>query len=379
VRFKVPDKKYFINDMVRGRVVWNPQAALGDFIIMRSNGMPVYNFCVAIDDYLMKISHVIRAEEHLSNTIKQILIFNAMEAKHPEYAHCSLILGADKTKLSKRHGAASLSEFEAKGYFPSAMRNYLAMLGWNSGTTKEIYTDSDLVEAFDVNRVVKSPAVFDTTRLNWINAQHIALLPQSEFLKRCEGVLRNSSLFPLLPNNSTEEVSEEVALLEKEFIGIASNLGKGSMKFIDDVIPLTKTILRYPFSESQQEKKGIKAVANDNFVPIAYNLLSDFKEGKFPRPTLDPGQEEYDPAVFGNYLNTTADVVGILRKQVFFPSRLLLTGSLSGPEIGSQLRLLEITSALLDKGPRRMGADVEFTSLDKRMEALEAYLQSRED
>lgn len=384
IRFKVPDKKFFINDLVRGRVVWNPSIALGDFIILRSNGMPVYNFCVAIDDYLMKISHVIRAEEHLSNTIKQILIFDALKAKHPEYAHCSLILGSDRTKLSKRHGAASLSDFEAKGYYPSALRNYLAMLGWNSGTNKEIYTDSELKEAFDVNRIVKSPAVFDTTRLNWINSQHISLLPEDVFVRECENALRNSSIFPLTPINQTDNKNPEVASLEKEFIHIASSLAKKSLKFIDDVVPLTKTILRYPFDDTRQEKRGIKTVSNENFLLMSQKFIEDYEKGSFPHPIVDSVHDftsSYDAEEFSAYLNKTADEVGVPTKQSFFPSRLALTGSLSGPDIGWQLRLLEITSKLMQLLPDSVlnQVDVDFIPLDRRIEQLRSNLEARKE
>ena len=164
VRFKVPPGKVvYIDDIVRGRVTWDAEASLGDFIIMRSNGMPVYNFCVAVDDANMKISHVIRAEEHLTNTLRQLLVLEALGVRPPTYAHCSLILGSDRSKLSKRHGATSLSQFSAQGFLPDAMMNYLANLGWNDGTDKEIYSPKELVEAFDLNRIIKSPSMFGTS------------------------------------------------------------------------------------------------------------------------------------------------------------------------------------------------------------------------
>jgi glutamyl-tRNA synthetase len=141
IRFKVPPgKTVFIDDMVRGRVTWDAEASLGDFIILRSSGMPVYNFCVAVDDASMKITHVIRAEEHLTNTLRQILVLEALGYTPPTYAHCSLILGSDRSKLSKRHGATSCKQFSEQGFLPDAMVNYLAALGWNDGTTKEIYS-----------------------------------------------------------------------------------------------------------------------------------------------------------------------------------------------------------------------------------------------
>jgi glutamyl-tRNA synthetase len=130
VRFRVPSHKtVYIDDAVRGRVTWDTDSSLGDFIILRSNGVPVYNFCVAVDDCRMKITHVIRAEEHLTNTFRQLLVFEAMNHRPPTYAHCSLILAEDRSKLSKRHGATSVNQFRLDGYLAEAMLNYLASLG----------------------------------------------------------------------------------------------------------------------------------------------------------------------------------------------------------------------------------------------------------
>ena len=149
----MPENKIVsIDDRVRGRVTWDASASLGDFIILRSSGMPVYNFCVSVDDANMKITHVVRAEEHLSNTLRQMLILEALEYTPPIYAHCSLILGSDRSKLSKRHGATSVQQFSEQGFVPDAMMNYLANLGWNDGTPKEIYSPAELIAAFDLNR-----------------------------------------------------------------------------------------------------------------------------------------------------------------------------------------------------------------------------------
>lgn len=374
VRFKVPDKKFFIDDLVRGRVTWNPQKALGDFIIMRSNGMPVYNFCVAVDDYLMNITHVIRAEEHLSNTIKQILVFDAMNAKPPIYAHCSLILGEDKKKLSKRRGAASVGDFKAKGYFPSAMRNYLAMIGWNPGSQQEIFTDEELIKAFDPRRIVKSPAVFDSSRLKWMNSHHISRLSLPDFQSRCEAILRNSSYFPLSPLDSADTVSSETRDLEKEFIGVAANISTKSMKFLDDVVPLTKDVLKYPFDEYCSDKR-MKKVLDSGFITLATLFTSDFREGLFPYSEAD---EIFDPATFNDYLYNVGQTLGIPEKQVFYPTRFALTGTFSGPDISFQLRLLVITKKLLSKYPDDMFSDIrkDFVSFEERMKKLEKYLSS---
>lgn len=139
-RFRVPEHRLVtINDKIRGEVTWNTDA-VGDFVLVRSNGLPVYNFCVSVDDSLMGITHVLRAEEHLPNTLRQVLVYEALGYPQPEFAHMSLILAPDRSKLSKRHGATSVGDFREQGYLPQAMVNYLSLLGWNDGSEKEIYT-----------------------------------------------------------------------------------------------------------------------------------------------------------------------------------------------------------------------------------------------
>ena len=158
----------------------------------------MYNFCVAVDDAKMQITHVIRAEEHLTNTLRQMLILEGLGYKAPTYAHVSLILGSDRSKLSKRHGATSVQQFSEQGFLPGAMMNYLAKLGWNDGTDKEIFTSAELIQAFDLSRIIPSPAVFDMDKLRWINAQHIKLLPKEQLEKLVLQTLQTSDKRPEL-------------------------------------------------------------------------------------------------------------------------------------------------------------------------------------
>ena len=179
VRFRVPqDELVTIHDAIRGQVTWNTNT-LGDFIILRSDGTPVYNFCVAVDDADMRITEVVRAEEHLPNTLRQVLIYNALGLSAPKFAHCSLILAPDRSKLSKRHGATSVGEFKEEGYLSEALVNYLALLGWNDGTEQEFFSKDELVSKFSLERINPSAAVFDKKKLNFFNAQvrHTISLP----------------------------------------------------------------------------------------------------------------------------------------------------------------------------------------------------------
>jgi nondiscriminating glutamyl-tRNA synthetase len=173
VRFHVPDDgDVTIDDMIRGEVTWRKES-LGDFILVRSDGLPTYNFCVVVDDHDMEITHVIRAEEHLTNTHRQVLIYRAMSWDVPKFAHVSLILGADRTKLSKRHGATSVSQYAEDGFLPDAMVNYLTLLGWSSPEGLDVFGREYAIEHFSLDRVNSAPAVFDPQKFEWVNAQYI--------------------------------------------------------------------------------------------------------------------------------------------------------------------------------------------------------------
>ncbi len=185
VRFKTPleTQVFAFDDLVRGRVEF-PSDMIGDFVILRTGGMPVYNFCCVIDDHEMAISHVLRAEEHLSNTLRQLMIYEALGFAKPQFAHMSLILGEDRQKLSKRHGATSCQEFKERGYLPEALINFLALLGWSPSSNQEIFSMSELVEQFGLDRLNSAPAVFDEKKLKWMNSQHLRALSNQELLAR---------------------------------------------------------------------------------------------------------------------------------------------------------------------------------------------------
>jgi len=184
IRFKNPNKKIVFDDLIRGQIEFDT-TELKDFVIARSVDEPLYHLSVVVDDFLMGITHVIRGEEHLSNTPRQILIQEAIGAYRPEYAHLPLILDSDRAKLSKRkHGEMVwVDTYKNQGLQPNALLNYLALLGWNPGTEREIFTLDELIKEFDINRVHKGGAIFDTIKLDWVNKEHIKLLPPEEKLK----------------------------------------------------------------------------------------------------------------------------------------------------------------------------------------------------
>jgi len=171
IRFKNPNTSISFDDIVRGVVKFDT-TELGDFVIAKSLEEPLYHLAVVVDDHEMGISHIIRGEDHISNTPRQLLIQVAIGAKHPLYAHIPLILAKDRSRLSKRHGAVSVEEYKKIGYLPEAVINYIALLGWNPGTEQEIFSLEELIGAFDLNKVQKGGAVFDEEKLKWINGEH---------------------------------------------------------------------------------------------------------------------------------------------------------------------------------------------------------------
>ena len=180
IRFHVPeDGDVTIDDRIRGDVTWKKES-LGDFIIVRSDGFPVYNFCVVVDDHDMEITDVIRAEEHLTNTHRQVLIYRAMGWSVPQFAHVSLILGQDRTKLSKRHGATSVSAYAEEGFLPDAMVNYLTLLGWSSPDGLDVFSRQYAIEKFSLDRVNAAAAVFDPQKFDWLNGQYIHAMSAAE-------------------------------------------------------------------------------------------------------------------------------------------------------------------------------------------------------
>src|ERR671915_1097990 len=186
VRLRVPDDgETVVSDVIRGDVRF-PHDAIQDFVIARSDGSPLYNLAVAVDDLDMDITHVVRGADHLSNTPRQVMILRALGADPPVYAHLPLLHGPDGKKLSKRHGAASVQEVRDAGYLPAAVRNYLALLGWGYDESTTFFTTDELVRHFSLERVSKSPAVFDEQKLRWMNGRYLRELPVDKLHRRLE-------------------------------------------------------------------------------------------------------------------------------------------------------------------------------------------------
>jgi glutamyl-tRNA synthetase len=185
VRLKMPDETIVVEDLIRGRVEF-PADALDDFVLVRSDGHPLYHFSVCVDDADMRITHVLRGDDHLANTPKHVALFRALGADVPAFAHLGMILGTDRKTLSKRYGAAAVEEWRDLGIFPEALVNFLALLGWSPGEDREILSRPEMEREFSLERIGASPSVFDPEKLQWMNSQYMARLPAEELLERAK-------------------------------------------------------------------------------------------------------------------------------------------------------------------------------------------------
>jgi nondiscriminating glutamyl-tRNA synthetase len=179
LRFAMPDRDVYVEDLIRGSVHF-PAGTIGDFVVVKSEGLPTYNLAAVVDDSEMAITHVIRGDEHLPNTPRQVVLYEALALPLPLFAHVSMILAPDHQKLSKRHGATAVAEYREQGLLPEALLNYLALLGWSPGDDREFFTLTELIDAFSLERVAKSPAVFDHGKLQWFNAHYLRRMPDAE-------------------------------------------------------------------------------------------------------------------------------------------------------------------------------------------------------
>ena len=234
IRFKTPpDIEIAFEDLIRGKISFNSDTLGGDFSLAKALGRdqfrPLYNFAVVIDDYLMNISHVIRGEDHISNTPKQILIQQRLQIPRPKYVHLPLILGSDKSKLSKRHGAVSIDDYREMGYLPQALVNFIALLGWNPGTNQEIFSLEELIKEFNLDKVGKSSAVFNIQKLDWLNGHYIRQLSVDELTEYVVPFLIKYKLIE--KNNYDPEYIKKILALEQPRLKKFDEIGNRAVYF----------------------------------------------------------------------------------------------------------------------------------------------------
>jgi glutamyl-tRNA synthetase len=237
VRFKVPAGTVGFDDAVHGRIEFN-NADIEDFVIQRSDSHPTYHLSVVVDDVDMRITHVIRGDDHISNTPKHVLLLNALGAAVPTFAHVPLILGADKKRLSKRHGATSVTEYARQGYLPEAMVNFLALLGWSPGDDRELMSIDELTRSFALEGISGGNAVFDTAKLDWMNGQYIARLPIDDLTKHVVPLLTAEQLWP--PSDDRSSIAWLQRLLE-----LLRPRAKRITEFVDQARPFIVDTVEY--------------------------------------------------------------------------------------------------------------------------------------
>ncbi len=304
VKFKVPEGETIIfEDKIKEKVVFNSSNIGGDFIIVRSDGGPVYNYIVSIDDALMKITHVIRGEDHLSNTPKQILIAKALNLPIPEYAHLPLILGSDKKKLSKRHGITSVDLYRQDGYLPEALMNYLGLLGWSTESGEEILEFDNLVSQFDISKIGKSAAVFDFQKLKWMNGSYMKKYSLNDI---------TDMFIPYL-----EKAGFDIKSISREKLENIISIIRNSCEILSDVVKPAAIFFNEINIPDEEADSLLKEDYSRDIIKLAAEIIPSLNE-ETVLAGLIPGIKE------------KTEHKG---KKLFHPIRAMITGSLSGPEL----------------------------------------------
>ena len=322
VRFKVPENQTItFRDAVRGTVSFE-SSGIGDYVIVKSDGLPVYNYAVVLDDALMQITHVIRAEEHLSNTPRQILLYQALGLPLPEFGHISLILGKDRTKMSKRHGATSVEQYRSLGYLPEAVVNFLALLGWSPVGEQELFSRVELIQLFSLDHVAKNPAVFDIDKLNWINSQYLKKLDASTLTEMALPHLKEYGLVKDPISQADLEWLTQVVEAVREYISFPAQIPEHAGVFFNDSFEI----------ENEEAAECLK----DTDVAKVMDAL---RAKMLSASVLDA------PSVQAMLKEITKELK-LGGKKVFMPIRVALTGKMHGPELIALIPLIGAERAL---------------------------------
>jgi glutamyl-tRNA synthetase len=301
VRLRVPDEgQTTVQDVIRGEIVFEHQA-IDDFVIARSDGSPLYNLAVAVDDRDMGITHVVRGADHISNTPRQLMILEALGATPPVYAHLPLLHGPDGKKLSKRHGAASVQELRDRGYLPAAIRNYLALLGWGFDDSTEYFTTDELVANFSLERVSKSPAIFDEQKLRWMNGRYLREMDASELARLLEEQSGRTGLLPAV------EVTQE------------------KMQTVDDFWTLAGWLYERRPTDEKAWSKVMKDGAAENLARARDALAR---------------VEPFDQAGVESALTGLVEELDVKPGKLYQPIRVAITGGTVSPGIFESVALL---------------------------------------
>ncbi|WP_251106418.1 glutamate--tRNA ligase [Alloacidobacterium dinghuense] len=327
VRLRIPDKPLRFHDMVRGDVEFASDT-VSDPILVRSSGVPVYNYVVAVDDALMEITHVIRGDDHISNTPKQVAIYEAFGWPVPQFAHLSTILGSDRERLSKRHGATSIASFREMGILPEALVNYLALLGWGAkdGTT-ETFTPEQLIKEFELERVTASPAIFDFDKLHWLNRHYIKLADPARILELAWPYFEKAGLLPPQRTADAQTV---------KWFGKLVALLLPSVDRLKQLPEKAQFVFRFDASPARADAENATILQTE----IAQKVLAAFAA------RVSQHEGALTPEQFKNWMNEIKTETGAKGKDLFHPVRIVLTGAHSGPEFDKLIPIFEEGSSL---------------------------------
>jgi nondiscriminating glutamyl-tRNA synthetase len=319
VRFRVPENETIvIEDAVRGRVEFDSNG-IGDFIIVRPDGIPTYNFAVVLDDHLMRITHVIRGEEHLSNTPRQILIYRALGLPVPEFAHLALILNSDRKKMSKRDESIIqfIEQYRSLGYLPEAVLNFIALLGWSPQGEEEIFSKEELIAQFGLDRVSKSPAVFDTDKLNWMSNHYIRKAPAERIAELALPHLRKAGYVP--------ETLDEA---QKAWVVSLVELYQEQLTYAAEIVDLAAMFFR----DRVEYDEEAAAMLKEAHAPV---VLRGFLAQLSAAP-----EAELTPERWQSLLKEVQNATGYKGKQLYMTIRVALTGQTHGRDLNRTLHLL---------------------------------------
>ena len=326
LRIKVPDGRgdVVIHDAVHGDVTFDAKE-LDDFVIFRSDGTPTYNFATVVDDAAMGITHVIRGDDHLSNTPRQVMVYEALGAPVPVFAHISMILGADGKKLSKRHGATSVEEFRDEGYLPDAFVNYLALLGWSPDGETTIVPRDVLASTFSLDRVSKNPATFDPAKLDWINAEYLANMSDDEFTDKI--------MVPELVEAGLMDEGDHT----REWLCTLASVVRPRTKHLGDVAGICSMVFATAESLTYEDKAVSKGLAKEGMADVlaaAASALEAVSDGNWNAEAIDAA------------LEVLPEQLDVKKRLVFQAIRAAVCGNLVSPPLGVVIELVGKADAL---------------------------------
>lgn len=318
VRFKTRHlkKDYSFNDLIRGEVTF-PSDMVGDFVLLRSDGMPVYNFCCVVDDHLMKITHVLRAEEHLPNTLRQLMIYEAMNWELPDFGHLSLVLDEDRQKLSKRKGATSCHQFKEEGYLPEALLNFIVLLGWSHPEGKEIIPLSEIIEHFYLDRINPAGAVFDGVKLKWMNSVYLRALNDRQIWKQLEPFIAKEKL-TLPKSESWQDQSVQVF--------------RSYMETLTESVELYRPIDDTQFKVLPEAEEVLGWESSKSVLMVWKDLLKS------------SGKETLSEDEFLKLQDQVKDLAKVKGKFLFMPIRVAVIGKPHGTELKILVPLMQVSS-----------------------------------